>query len=143
MRHWKKGGFWITADTREKPTANRRESALRARKIGFAYPHFRNPASLSCSSLIGSVRANPVAAPAAPNGDFLLRLILRWSVKEHFSYSGLLDESLPHGSRWGGDRICPNAPDEGTSRWVERVVDEVDDLSRARLCLATRPNERE
>ena len=41
------------------------------------------------------------------------------------------------GSRWGGDRICPNAPDEGTSRWVERVGDEVDDLSGARLCLAT------
>ena len=49
--------------------------ALRAPRIGFAYPHFRNPATLSCSSLIGNVRANPVAAPAAPmrkNGCFLL-----------------------------------------------------------------------
>ena len=24
------------------------------------------------------------------------------------------------GSRGGGDRICPNAPDEGTSCWVEQ-----------------------
>jgi len=104
----------------KKPTANRRESALRANKIGFALPHFRNPASLSCSFLIGNVRANPVGAPAPPNDDFLLRLISRWSVKEHFSYLGLLDESIPHRSRWGGDRICPNAPDEGTSCWVER-----------------------
>ena len=50
----------------KKPTANRRESALRARKIGFADPHSRKPALQSCSSLIGTVRANPVAAPAAP-----------------------------------------------------------------------------
>ena len=80
-----------------KLTANRRESALRANIIGFAYPHLNSaglvarqslaplrpplwgsppqlrpaafsvqPARPAGSSLIGNVRANPVAAPAAP-----------------------------------------------------------------------------
>jgi len=28
----------------------------------------------------------------------------------------MLNEHLTQRSRWGGDRICPNGPDEGTSK---------------------------
>ena len=31
----------------------------------------------------------------------------------------MLNEHLPYRSRWGGDRICPNVPDEGTSKAAE------------------------
>ncbi|HJJ43802.1 MAG TPA: hypothetical protein O0X69_05985 [Methanocorpusculum sp.] len=68
--------YGICADTREKPTANRRKSALRARKIGFADPHSRslglvvdfvaNPLDPTARPFIGIVRANPVGAPAPP-----------------------------------------------------------------------------
>ena len=37
----------------------------------------------------------------------------------------MINEHFPHRSRRGGDRICPNAPDEGTSRRVlaEQIID--------------------
>ena len=28
----------------------------------------------------------------------------------------MINEHLSHGRRWGADRICPNGPDEGTSK---------------------------
>jgi len=125
----------------KKTTANRRESALRAMRIGFAYPHFRNPASLSCSSLIGSVRANPVAAPAAPNRNSSLRLILRLREKNNSficndQWTSLSQEALrrrqdlPERSRksndllsWGRRLRRQPAPDEGTSRRVDSGLD--------------------
>ena len=75
----------LGVDTREK--TNRESARIRptGEKIGFAYPHLNSavlvanqrfaqlrvsfsahPARPAGSSLIGSVRANPVAAPAAP-----------------------------------------------------------------------------
>jgi len=36
--------------------------------------------------------------------------------KEQYSHLVMLNEHLPHRSRWGGDRICPNGPDEGMNR---------------------------
>ena len=68
---------WETPETWEKPTANRRESALRARWIGFAYPHSRNPASLSCSSLH---RDRSGKSCRRPSGSFM-----RYSGYSHFS----------------------------------------------------------
>ena len=92
----------------KEPTANRRKSALRARRIGFAYPHSRSSClvanqrfaplraslfanlrfalrlgstTLSCRltpletparPFIGTVRANPVAAPAALVREMLI-----------------------------------------------------------------------
>ena len=31
----------------------------------------------------------------------------------------MINEHLPHRRRWGADRICPNVPDEGTSRRID------------------------
>ena len=105
--------YEISVDTREKTTANRRESALRAKKIGFAIPHFRKPAVQSCSSLIGIVRANPVAAPAAPDSNFSPPFSLKNSLNISFRRCR------------GTDRICPNGPDEGTSRsWLKDTTSE-------------------
>ncbi len=58
--------YGIFADTRGK--TNRESARIRpsGKRIGFADPPSRNPATLSCSSLIGNVRANPVGAPAPP-----------------------------------------------------------------------------
>ncbi len=53
------------------------ESALRARKIGFAYPHSRSSclSATTARPFIGIVRANPVGAPAPPIIDVLLDLM--------------------------------------------------------------------
>ncbi len=58
--------FILTLEKNQPRIGANPASLWLAPRIGFAYPHFRNTASLSCSSLIGIVRANPVAAPAAP-----------------------------------------------------------------------------
>jgi hypothetical protein len=63
----------------------------------------------AASSLIGSVRANPVAAPAAPNGNFPHFEI--YILKELFLMKNNA-LNIPHGRRWGADRICPNVSDE-------------------------------
>ena len=47
----------------------------------------------------------------------------------------MLNEHLPYRSRRGGDRICPNGPDEGDEQ-VEGGLTRRGSLSRARLCLA-------
>jgi len=96
------GGYGWVWKQEIKPTANRRESTLRVNRIGFADPHSRNTASLSCSSLIGSVRANPIGAPA-PLAREIFRELFLWR----------RGGDIVIGSRWGGDRICPNVPDEG------------------------------
>jgi len=69
----------------KEPTANRRESALRARRIGFAYPHSRSSCPSQIKDLlgydttarpfIGTVRANPVGAPAPPIVELPLDLM--------------------------------------------------------------------
>ncbi len=52
--------YGIHVDTREKPTANRRESALRARRIGFASPHSRKSlARQSLARLRPPLRVSP------------------------------------------------------------------------------------
>ena len=108
--------YGISFETREKPTANRRESALRARESDLLILTLAIQLRCLARPFIGTVRANPVAAPAAPNGNLPLEFRYRLSVNGHFPYIGLINTSLPHGRRWGADRICPNGPDKGTSK---------------------------
>ena len=117
----------------EKPTANRRESALQARRIGFAYPHSRKSlANLRFAQLRPPLTGQPaldlLVPSSGPFGQILSapqrlpmiispsHLILRLSEKKHFPHLVLLDELLPQRRRWGADRICPNGPDEGMSK---------------------------
>ncbi|RBQ25497.1 MAG: hypothetical protein ALMCE001_02780 [Methanocorpusculum sp. MCE] len=40
-----------------------------------------------------------------------------------------MEKEIIIGMRRGADWICPNGPDEGTSRWVERIDGAAGDLS--------------
>ena len=62
--------YEMSADTKEIPTANRRESrkplACSQNRICFSSLEHDGPNRPAGSSLIGNVRANPVGAPAPP-----------------------------------------------------------------------------
>ena len=68
-------GYGIRFDTREKPTANRRESALRARESDLLFLTLVSLVPRLARPFIGNVRANPVAAPAPPIIDLPLNLM--------------------------------------------------------------------
>ncbi|RBQ25599.1 MAG: hypothetical protein ALMCE001_01010 [Methanocorpusculum sp. MCE] len=98
---------------------NRESARIRpsGERIGFASPHshtylarqslarLRPPLRVSppstCSSLIGSVRANPVAAQAAPKNKFSSSFSLKKLPKYFFHFS--------HRRRRGADMICPDS----------------------------------
>ena len=102
----------------KKPTANRRES---------------EPFGLSESDLLILTFAIQLCCLAHPSSGAFGQILsppqrLPTDIPlPHFEIifldSGLSNRYSLHGSRWGGDRICPNAPDEGTSRWVDSGLD--------------------
>ena len=114
--------IWCTGleETQEKKTtANRRESrpSGEANRICGSSLSLVRPSRKSIDLLgptarpfIGTVRANPVAAPAAPVRN-IQSVILRQK-KVLLKYNLKMRE-IAVGRRWGADRICPNVPDEG------------------------------
>ncbi len=77
--------YGISVDTREKPTANRRESALRASESDLLNLTLASLVPRLARPFIGIVRANPVGAPAPPKGNFFPSHLEIISKKKHFT----------------------------------------------------------
>ncbi len=88
-----------------------------APRIGFAFPHMNtavlivppvHPSSGSFGQILSPPQRLPTAIPLSVSFcDCQKRTIISYV---------MINEHLSHRRRWGADRICPNGPDEGTSK---------------------------
>jgi len=64
------------------------------------------------SGPFGQILSAPQRLPGIISSPFHFEIVR----KEQLPHLVMLNEHLTQRSRWGGDRICPNGPDEGTSK---------------------------
>ncbi len=97
------------------PPFGRCESDLLILTFAIQLRCLAHPSSGAFGQILSPPRRLLTAIPLSLSfGDYQKRTIISYV---------MINEHLSHRRRWGADRICPNAPDEGTSRRVDSGLD--------------------